>query len=268
MSDTPKSNALQMFIWTFLMILGWTSSIIARVFTQAEASIIPQYWAWLGVVGGMLVVYFSIQRMVKLTNTWREILKRTILDQATEIIAHWQYATAEWTEFMKRELRRKYKGMLFGVWAGVMILILGTIGVAWFNDSGERQMIYTLIENFVIMGGVLSFVVWKYQRKMDQIYLKHNPPEVHFSQQGALINREWGIPFRRVSAYLLAIEVLKKHDQDCLKLSIYELGYEANATKEHFIPIPHTREDQVEALVHQLRKSSTAYREALERKKK
>jgi len=250
---------LKMFTWTFLMILGFTGSIIARVYTQTEITAIPLYWAWLGVLGGILLAYFSIQQIINLNATWRESLRKTILDLETEIIAHWQYNTAEWNEFSKRELNRKHKRMMLGVWAFVMMLIIATVLVAWYQESREAKTIYIMMETFMVMGGITSFFGWKYQRKMYQIYLKSNHPEVHFSPRGALINREWIIPFQRVNAYLSEVTTSNKYNQECLKVSIYQIGYETNVTTEHFIPIPQSQKNQVKEVIDQLRKSSAVH---------
>ncbi|OJJ17006.1 hypothetical protein BKI52_30275 [marine bacterium AO1-C] len=168
----------------------------------------------------------------------QEDLKNRILSDSSQLIAHWHYNANRWRQFSELALKKGRKATFLGLWIFGAILLLITVLVMYFNSQFRWSALQYAFIGFIIFMALGYLLATQHQNRKRRIFLESIKPEVHLSTYGALINREWTLPFKQSNVDLIQVDKVHLHQETCLCFTVKISSGEGDALKKHHIPVP------------------------------
>lgn len=246
-----------MIVAFWLFIIGVAVSIVG--FSGALASDEMENWIrgvmWLLAISGLFIIYGGFNMFIATRKKMSDIDKdeielaqavknpatiedavKTIREESAKpfpekntLLAHWNYTSAEWKEFTKKEFSFRLREALV-VW--VLIVGLGTWLLAGYRDMGHLAAFITSL----CTGGLITlirFIIAYNARKANS----SKPGDVVISAKSILINGKYHI-LNDENKTLYKLELLKDENPQILEFSVEWNTRKGNTNEQVRVPVP------------------------------
>ncbi len=243
MTVKKKRNRLFMFkmiLFVLLMVAG-IGSVIACAILLAAKGVAWQYV--LGLIGGVLVAYWSIARIIDLNRVWMREMIADIHSGEIPAIAKWHYDKSVWDEYIlwrKGYDWEEVKGI--AMWA----IMIGVVIFFFTRYSEFEWMMLTVVSiGSAIPFGILISALFHigYKVRMKKIS-SSDTGSITFTKDAILIN-ELLIFFNQMSSRLEKVSIVKEDDWDLLQFTVRAGKNE----QTYLVPISEDKMEEVNKLV-------------------
>ncbi|MFT6964528.1 MAG: hypothetical protein ACJAWV_004269 [Flammeovirgaceae bacterium] len=216
--------------FSFLGAIGFAVSIAVT-----NENIHPSFY--LGLAFCLVAMIFFGDKSTKAFEIWQAKLVHDIIDDESEMM-HWKYSGEEWFPFAESNYvqSRKLAKWIFGVL--FTCLIIGVIIVVFTAENVNGLRIEIAVGAIASFLGGLWWVTNSHYRRVKLAYFKSENPEVHIGKKGLVINREFLVVFSNKTTRVSTIEVVEKHNTQCLYFLVLMNSGDEQSKRKHYIPIP------------------------------